>query len=129
MRHLKLCVWHGAVWMALALAAATMAVQLCLRYNATAGTDLTTGHIVGIGVSVLLGPMVGPIGHAQAGETIRAAVWTGSLLALVLGSLSPFMLLRRPVTTCVTTLCWMGFFFAAGLWFASALVSLGFFLS
>lgn len=129
MRTLKLSVCHLAIWLVLALAAGAVAVQVCLRYNTAAGTDLTCSHILWIGISVLFGPMVGPMANPQAGETMRAAQWTVALVALVLGSLSPFTFLKRPVTTGVAVLCWIGFICAACLWFASALVSLGFFLS
>jgi hypothetical protein len=129
MRNLKLSVWHLAIWLALAMVTAALAVQVCLRYNTAAGTDLTRAHIVWIGISVLFGPLVGPMANPQAGETVRAAGWTAAFAALVFASLSPFILRRRPVTTGIAVLCWLGFFGAACLWFASALVSLGFFLS
>ena len=129
MKNLKPSVWHLAIWLALAVLTGLAATQVCLQYNVAAGTDLTRGQIILIGVLVLFGPMVGLIANPGGGEVIRTAAWTGVLMFLLLASLAPFCLLKRTVTTAMAAFCWTTFLIASLLWFCGALFSLAYYLS
>ncbi len=126
---LHLSWWHLAIWLVLAAVAATLAVQLCLRYNAAAGTDLAPGRILWIGISILFGPLVGPMANPASGDLTCPVLWSSVLGIVVLLSVYPFVFLKREVPPVFAGLCWSGYVCAALAWFASALVSLGFSLS
>jgi hypothetical protein len=128
-RMLKLDYWHGAIWLALAATASSLAVRGCLDYNAVAGTDKTPGHIVQISAAVLAGPLVGPIANPGAGERPQAFAWTAILFTIMLLAAGPFLLVQRTVPIAIALICWISFVAATILWFFGAMISLAFFLS
>lgn len=130
MKRLRLTYWHLGIWLLLAALAGGAAVRTCLVYNSIAGTDKTPGHIALIAAAMMGGPMVGPIANPAA-TGIRSFTF-GLTLALFCGillTLSPFVFVKRHVSTAVWTAAWSGFLVATCLWYLAALLSLGIHLS
>jgi hypothetical protein len=128
-RTLKVGYWHLTIWLGLATAATGLSVKGCQDYNKVAGTDKTPGHITWISAATLAGPLVGPVANPGAGEARMARTWTLILAAVLLLSLSPFLLVRRVAHAAIAVASWTGFVAASVLWFFGAMISLGVFLS
>ncbi len=126
---LKLSPYHLVIWGLVGITAAAFALRGCLSYNEIAGTDKTPLHILQICTAVFAGPLVGPIANSGAGADREAVNWTLTLLVLVLVGLSPFLLVRRPVSKYVAASAWIGFLAVSVVWFMGAMISLAFFLS
>lgn len=128
---LRLSWWHLGVWLSLATVAGSLALWGCVEYNKVAGTDKTPFQMAVITGSVLIGPMIGPVANGGAGEQFeRQAFWlTVFLMAGVVASLSPFLLVRRQVSRAVAALCWLIYIAMSAAWYFASLVALTVFLS
>ncbi len=126
---LKLNIHHLVIWGLVGTAAAAFALRGCLSYNEVAGTDKTPLHILQICTAVFAGPLVGPIANSGAGADRVAVNWTLTLLVLVLAALSPFLLLRRPVSKYIAAIAWIVYLAVTVVWFMGAMISLAFYLS
>ena len=128
MSPLRLSVRHVLLWLILAVIAGFIAAWACIDYNKYAGTDLESGHIALISVSVLTGPMVGPVANPAAGDDF-AIVLTAIVSPAMILSICPFVFIRRPVRLSTAALAWSGFIVCSLLWFGSSILSLAQYLS
>jgi hypothetical protein len=128
-KNLRLTFLHLGLWLGLAMASAVIAVLACLRYNEVAGMDKTLPHIAAIATAVLAGPLVGPVANPDGGGHVRAIGLTAVMACSVLGSLAPFVFVKRPVSKLAFGFAWAGFILVSVVWFLSALVSMGMYLS
>lgn len=126
---LKLSIYHLVIWGLVGGTAAAFALRGCLSYNEFAGTDKTPFHILQICSSVFAGPLIGPIANPGGGAVSGTVNWTLALLVLVLVGLSPFLVVRRPVSWQLAALAWIGFLAVSVVWFMGAMISLAFYLS
>lgn len=116
-------------WAAASLLAMLLALMGCLNYNEVAGTDMTAGQIAQAVLGMNLGPFIGPVlASSGFGESFyRYLVPLPTGLLLLAGILLLF-LGRRP-RPAVQVALWLVHILAALVWFASALLSLAFYLS
>jgi hypothetical protein len=130
-RSIRLSRWHLIVWMTFWAIAAAIAERGCNTYNSLAGTAKTPQHIAAIAVGVITGPMVGPFANSGAfsGGPSGVKIYSVLLLLGLFASLSPFMFIKRRVSRLVHFLAWCGYLTACVVWFGSAILSLGHFLS
>ena len=133
MKTLRLTWRHLGLWLGLAVVAGGISLRACLRYNEVAGTDKSLAHIAAITVGVLAGPLVGPVANPSQSNPLRVSPSVVTATVLLLGAqvlaLAPFVLVKRAVSSAVFAAAWAGFIVVAGLWFGTALVSLGIYLS
>lgn len=128
-KNLRLTWRHLGLWLGLAMASAVIAVLACLRYNKVAGMDKTPPHIAAIATSVFAGPLVGPVANPDGGGHGGTIGITALLACSVFGALAPFVFVKRPVSRLAFGFAWAGFILVSVVWFLSALVSLGMYLS
>lgn len=126
---LKLNVHHLVIWMLIGITTMAFALRGLLSYNEFAGTDKTPLHILQICTSVFAGPLVGPIANPGGGGSPAAVRWTMILLGLVLVGVSPFLIVRRPVSWYFAAGAWVGFMIVCVAWFMGSMISLAFYLS
>jgi hypothetical protein len=115
------------VWTPFSVSAMMFGWYGCVRYNSIAGTDITTGQMVLIAVSMNTGPFVGPLQGRDAfngfyGELIPVAVGV-----FVLGWV-PTLLVRRPLHfgwRMAFVVLHLG---VAGAWYFAAVLSLAYHL-
>ena len=120
---------HLFIWLPLSLLAMASAAWACVEYNRVAGTDITPVGMARIAAAMNFGPFLGPLisGTGFREEFYRRMVPVPVVL-LVIGWL-PFLLVRRPVGRPVRVAAWALNLLAGFVWFASAGLSLGYYLS
>ena len=127
MVRLRLGEWHVLAWGVPCLWAMAMAVRACLRYNEVAGTDLSTGSIAGHALAMIAGPFAGPL--TGGGDESFYRMLTPIPLLVLAASWLPFLLVKRPLSAPVRILAWSINVAGAWVWFASAILSLGYRMS